>query len=568
MTTITQVITTLPAAPDPATQTPAEFSTTAAAYVLAQKDMVPELNTWAGQVNTVAAEVNANAATATAQASNASASALAAENSAVIAAALSNLVGEWSALSGAKTMPLSVTHDGAYWALLENTADVTADEPGVSGKWGRAYGLGQITQRSSNVKFVAEDSGKIFEYTSGTFTQTFDPAATLGANWFVYLKNAGANVTLDPDGSETIDKTTIGHGQLYLVICTGTAFRVVDCTPAPTIYGISEPFESSGTFTAKKSGWHRVTAVGAGGSGGVAWNDDAATVLSATGGAAGGFAVKEFWALAGTAYTIVIGTGGTAVSRTTDGATSGNAGGNTTFSGFGVSITANGGAGGTASIVATTLTGAAGGTATGGDLNVTGGASGGVANTSSSGGRGASGGGAVGVRGTSYASGAVTVSGGSAAHAASGGAGIGGASGTATSTAGQTSASGGGGSLGSSSAAANNNTTGGAGASSLTTLQLNATGSAGSSSSSIPAPDGNGGAGGGAIAGVTDNVAGAGKLYAGGGGRATQASGSGISAGTGGRGGGGGGAAMYASSGSPDSLSSGAGGSGLVIVEY
>lgn len=70
------------------------------------------------------------------------------------------------------------------------------------------------------------------------------------------------------------------------------------------------------------------------------------------------------------------------------------------------------------------------------------------------------------------------------------------------------------------------------------------------------------------MAGVTDNVAGAGKLYAGGGGRATQVSRPGITAGNGGRGGGGGGAAMYASSGSPDFLSSGAGGSGLVIMEY
>lgn len=78
MTTITQVITALPTAPDPATMTPVVFSTTAAASVLAQKAMTPELNTWAGQANTVAAEVSANAATATTQAANAAASAAAA----------------------------------------------------------------------------------------------------------------------------------------------------------------------------------------------------------------------------------------------------------------------------------------------------------------------------------------------------------------------------------------------------------------------------------------------------------------------------------------------------------
>ena len=58
MTTITQSITALPTAPDPATQTPAAFSTTAAAFVLAQKTMATEIETWRGQANTVAGEIN------------------------------------------------------------------------------------------------------------------------------------------------------------------------------------------------------------------------------------------------------------------------------------------------------------------------------------------------------------------------------------------------------------------------------------------------------------------------------------------------------------------------------
>lgn len=50
---ITQVITTLPTAPDPATMTPDEFSAAAAASVLAQKAMIPEINTWTTQVNSI-----------------------------------------------------------------------------------------------------------------------------------------------------------------------------------------------------------------------------------------------------------------------------------------------------------------------------------------------------------------------------------------------------------------------------------------------------------------------------------------------------------------------------------
>lgn len=50
---ITQVITTLPTAPDPSTMTRDQFSTAAAASVLAQKAMVPEINTWTSQVNAI-----------------------------------------------------------------------------------------------------------------------------------------------------------------------------------------------------------------------------------------------------------------------------------------------------------------------------------------------------------------------------------------------------------------------------------------------------------------------------------------------------------------------------------
>ena len=61
---ITQVITTLPDAPDPATMTQDEFDDAAAAFVLAQKEMVPEINTWADEVNAIAATAVGDVATA------------------------------------------------------------------------------------------------------------------------------------------------------------------------------------------------------------------------------------------------------------------------------------------------------------------------------------------------------------------------------------------------------------------------------------------------------------------------------------------------------------------------
>lgn len=59
MTTITQVITTLPDGPDPATDTPDSFTTKAAARVLAEETWVTEMNTWRTQANALAAGLNA-----------------------------------------------------------------------------------------------------------------------------------------------------------------------------------------------------------------------------------------------------------------------------------------------------------------------------------------------------------------------------------------------------------------------------------------------------------------------------------------------------------------------------
>src|SRR4051794_24148265 len=58
-----------------------------------------------------------------------------------------------------------------------------------------------VLSRSSNTKLDVSDFGKFIRYTS-SFTQTFDPAATLGDGWFVDFINEGTGaITLDPDSS-------------------------------------------------------------------------------------------------------------------------------------------------------------------------------------------------------------------------------------------------------------------------------------------------------------------------------------------------------------------------------
>ena len=46
-----------------------------------------------------------------------------------------NRVKSWSSMTGAASKPLVVEHDGAYYGLNTNLADVTAKEPGVDSEW-------------------------------------------------------------------------------------------------------------------------------------------------------------------------------------------------------------------------------------------------------------------------------------------------------------------------------------------------------------------------------------------------------------------------------------------------
>lgn len=48
---------------------------------------------------------------------------------------IANFKGLWSNLSGALSVPATVSHLGAYWVLATNLADVTAKIPGTDPEW-------------------------------------------------------------------------------------------------------------------------------------------------------------------------------------------------------------------------------------------------------------------------------------------------------------------------------------------------------------------------------------------------------------------------------------------------
>lgn len=86
---------------------------------------------------------------------------------------------------------------------------------------------------SSTYTVNVTDGGKILNCTSSSFTVTLPPAATVKLGFYVTVWNSTNNgadvVTIDPDGSETIDGVSsllIQRGEGLQILCDGTNWQV------------------------------------------------------------------------------------------------------------------------------------------------------------------------------------------------------------------------------------------------------------------------------------------------------------------------------------------------------
>ena len=256
--------------------------------------------------------------------------------------------------------------------LLYPTAD------GTAGQLVKTNGTGTLSfvsasstvirsARTANTILAAADQGTLIDITSGTFSQTFTAAATLGSGWFVYLRNAGTgDITLDPNASELIDGLAtyvMYQGETRLIQCTGTAFTSLVLSP---FYRV---FTASGTFT-QPPGYTAVgtRVIGASGGGGSGRRGAASNNRGGGSGGGGGALARQIISglTAGTGYAITIGAGGAVGAAVTVDTTSGNDGTAGGTSSFATLLYAYGGGGGAGGAAGSNGAGGGGGTGSAG----------------------------------------------------------------------------------------------------------------------------------------------------------------------------------------------------------
>jgi hypothetical protein len=247
----------------------------------------------------------------------------------------------------------SNTLTGVQPTLVSGTSIKTINNESLLGSGNIAVGSSIIrVERTSNTELAAANSSNLIDITSGTFTQTFAAAATLGDGWYVYIENSGTgNITLDPSSSETIDGLTsfiMYPGEVRLIQCDGTALRSI------VLNSFFATFTTTGTFT-KPPGYSYFSGLlWGGGGGGGRTGDGSRAAGHGGGGACVPFNVPS--ASVGTSVTVTIGAGGSGISSPT--VSQGGQGGT---SSFGTIVSSYGGGGGGASGSANSGSGGGGG---------------------------------------------------------------------------------------------------------------------------------------------------------------------------------------------------------------
>lgn len=172
--------------------------------------------------------------------------------------------------------------------------------------------------RTANAILVVADKATFIEITSGTFTQTFTAAATLGSGWWCRVKNSGTGDITIPS-SDGVTNWVMYPNECRDFFCDGSVFT------SSIVFPYRRDFLTSGTWV-KPPGYKT--------HGGLAWSGGNSgqrtnnTGNASVGGAGGGcFPFTLNAADLAATETITVGAGGAAVTTVAGG----NVGGNTSF---------------------------------------------------------------------------------------------------------------------------------------------------------------------------------------------------------------------------------------------
>lgn len=215
-----------PLPPAPNVNSPSTFSALADAFLAALLTFRTQLVALAANVYNNAVDAFNNAVSAAASAATASAAASTA--SAGAGALPFNPSTSYTQGQGA----ISLVNFQTY---RRRTAGTSATDPANDPtNWAVSLSSARLySPRANNIQLTQADNGKIIDVTSGTFTQTIDPGASLGAGWNVLYRVSGSGVvTIDPNNAEQIGGSNIlvpisGGQTTYFITWDGTAFQVI-----------------------------------------------------------------------------------------------------------------------------------------------------------------------------------------------------------------------------------------------------------------------------------------------------------------------------------------------------
>jgi len=124
------------------------------------------------------------------------------------------------------------TGSGGTVVLSSDGTDLLLGGSAIGGGGASAY---TREAKTADYTAVAGDLGKILDFTTNSSTLTLTAAATLGAGWYIWVKNSSSNaahiVTIDANGSETIDGVVtrpMYRMESKQIVCDGSNFITID----------------------------------------------------------------------------------------------------------------------------------------------------------------------------------------------------------------------------------------------------------------------------------------------------------------------------------------------------